>query len=138
MAKDLISVIMPCFNCAKNLFRSVESVLQQDHRALELILVDDCSTSEDTKQSLKKYKKNKKIKVIYRKKNGHISECTNTGIENAEGEFISLLDNDDVLDSQTTIDLNSTPYGYEFSNNNLTVSFSNNPNLPSLKNDFSI
>lgn len=50
----------------------------------------------------------------------------------------NIKDNDDVLDSQTTIDLNSTPYGYEFSNNNLTISFSNNPNLPSLKNDFSI
>ncbi len=97
--QPLISVIVPVYNVDRiYLEECIESVLEQTYQNFELVLVDDCSTKEETKSTLKKYSKNKKIKVVYRKKNGHISEATNTGIKNASGEFISLLDNDDVLD----------------------------------------
>ena len=97
--KPLISVIVPVYNVDRiYLEECVESVLNQSYSNFELVLVDDCSSKEETKNTLKEYSKNKKIKVVYRKKNGHISEATNTGIKEAKGEFISLLDNDDVLD----------------------------------------
>ena len=94
----LISVIVPVYNVdRKYLVECIESVLNQVYTNFELVLVDDCSTKEETKQVLKEYESNDKVNVIYREKNGHISEATNTGIENAKGEFISLLDNDDVI-----------------------------------------
>ncbi len=95
----LISVIVPVYNVDEKYLREcIESVLSQSYTNYELILVDDCSTNKKTINTLKIYQNNPNIKVIYRKKNGHISEATNTGIENASGEYISLLDNDDTLD----------------------------------------
>ena len=95
----LISVIVPVYNVAPNyLEECIKSVLCQTYKNFELILVDDCSTNDETLDILNKYKNVEKIKVIYRDKNGHISEATNTGLSYANGEFISLLDNDDTLD----------------------------------------
>lgn len=94
-----ISIIVPVYNVDSiYLEECINSVLNQVYNNFELILVDDCSTKVETINTLKKYESNDKIKVIYREKNGHISEATNSGIESSTGEFISLLDNDDVLD----------------------------------------
>lgn len=95
----LISVIVPVYNVASiYLEECIESVLNQTYDNFELVLVDDCSTNKETIATLEKYKNHEKVNIIFREKNGHISESTNTGIEAANGEFISLLDNDDVLD----------------------------------------
>lgn len=93
-----ITVVVPVYNVnADELKSCIDSVLQQVYTNWELCLVDDCSTMSEVKETLKQYENNKKIKVIYREKNGHISKATNTGIENATGEFIAFLDCDDVL-----------------------------------------
>lgn len=94
MEKDLISVIMPCYNCEKNLFRSVESVLQQDHRALELILVDDGSEDETLKVARKYASMDARVKVIAAKHAG-VSAARNSGLKQAKGEYIAFVDSDD-------------------------------------------
>lgn len=97
--KPLISIVVPVYNVKEKLLSEcIESVLRQTYDNFEICLADDCSTLEETKKCLKKYaKKDKRIKVIFREKNGHISEATNSAISIAEGEFIGLLDNDDLL-----------------------------------------
>ena len=96
--KPLISIVVPVYNAKEDvLSECIESVLQQSYDNFELCLADDCSTLSETKKCLKKYEACDKIKIIYRKKNGHISEATNSAISIASGEFIGLLDNDDVL-----------------------------------------
>ena len=97
--KPLISVVVPVYNANERvLSECIESVLKQTYNHFELCLADDCSTLKETKKCLKKYaKKDKRIKVIFREKNGHISEATNSAISIASGEFIGLLDNDDIL-----------------------------------------
>ena len=95
----LISVIVPVYNVSfKYLDECIMSVLNQSYTNFELCLIDDKSTNKETIDCLNKYKDfDDRIKVIFREKNGHISEATNTGIENSKGEFIALLDNDDLL-----------------------------------------
>ena len=95
----LISIVTPVFNVEeKYLKECIDSVLDQNYDNWELILVDDCSTKKETIETLKKYENiDDRIKIIYRKKNGNISEATNTGFENANGDYIGLLDNDDTL-----------------------------------------
>ncbi|MGN0973214.1 MAG: glycosyltransferase [Bacilli bacterium] len=95
----LISIVVPVYNVPiKYLEECIDSVLNQNYSNWELCLVDDCSTNEDIKPTLEKYEKmDKRIKVHYRKENGRIAEATNTGFKMAKGEFIGLLDNDDVL-----------------------------------------
>ncbi|MCD8158180.1 MAG: glycosyltransferase family 2 protein [Clostridiales bacterium] len=96
-SEPLISVCMPVYNPEiRWLKRAVDSVLNQTYENFELCIADDCSTDPRVKKYLESLR-DKRIKVIYRQKNGNISEATNTAIEAAEGEFIALLDNDDEL-----------------------------------------
>ncbi len=109
--RPLVSVIVPVYNVDRIYLKEcIDSVLNQSYQNFELILVDDCSSKKDTIDTLKEYENVKKVKIVYRKSNGHISEATNTGLENANGDFISLLDNDDTLDKDalyfTILELN--------------------------------
>ena len=93
-----ISILVPVYNVLdKHLVPCIESVVNQTYPNWELCLADDCSTWDNVKETLKKYEENPKIKVVYRTENGHISRSTNSALEVATGEFIALLDCDDVL-----------------------------------------
>lgn len=97
--KPLISLLIPVYNIGKKyLFECVDSILNQTYENFEICLVDDCSTNEETKEALKKLEnKDKRIKVKYRKENGHISRTTNDALKMAKGEFVGLIDNDDTI-----------------------------------------
>ncbi len=97
--KPLISVVMPVFNTPENFLReAIESVLNQIYPYWELCIADDLSTVAYVQQVLSEYSdKDSRIKVVFRTDNGHISHCSNSALELATGEFISLLDHDDVL-----------------------------------------
>ncbi|MGC8979624.1 glycosyltransferase family 2 protein [Caldisericum sp.] len=97
--KPLLSIIMPVYNTPeKFLRRAIESVINQLYPYWELCIVDDASTLPHVKEVLEEYrKKDKRIKVVYRETNGHISEASNTALEIATGEFIVLVDHDDEI-----------------------------------------
>ncbi len=97
--KPLISIIIPVYNAKKNeLKECIESVLNQTYDNYEICIVDDKSTKDETKKCLKEISKlDKRINIKYRKENGNISIASNDAIKMAKGEFIGLLDNDDVL-----------------------------------------
>lgn len=96
--EPLISIVIPVYNVpAYMLEECINSVRSQIYQNYELILVDDCSTQSHVKDILNKHEKDERTKVIYRDHNGHISEATNTGIEQATGEYIGLVDCDDLL-----------------------------------------
>lgn len=97
--KPLISILIPVYNIdRKYLEECLESILNQTYTNFEICLVDDCSTKIETKEALKEYElKDKRIRVKYRKENGHISKATNDSLKMAKGEFVALVDNDDVL-----------------------------------------
>lgn len=98
--QPLISVLIPVYNIdSKYLTECLESILNQTYKNYEICLVDDCSTNEETIKTLKKYEKNSKIKITYRKENGHISKATNDALKLAKGEFVALVDNDDTIES---------------------------------------
>lgn len=98
--KPLISFIMPTYNVSKELLQEcLDSLLNQSYKNFEICIADDCSTKEETIEVLKEYeKKYDNIHVTYRKKNGMISEASNTAIKMAKGEFIALIDNDDIVE----------------------------------------
>ena len=97
--KPLISLLIPVYNIKKEyLSECLDSILNQTYDNFEVCLVDDCSTLEETKTTLEMYSnKDKRIKVKYRNKNGHISRTTNDALEMAKGEFVGLIDDDDLL-----------------------------------------
>lgn len=87
-----ISVILPTYNAAEYLSKSIESVLNQTYRDFELIIVDDGST-DDTQKLLENYKD--RIHYIYQK-NGGSYKTRNTGILATDSTYIAFLDADDI------------------------------------------
>lgn len=97
--KPLISILMPVYNVEEKwLVKCIESVQNQFYPHWELCIADDCSTDASVRPLLEKFQElDKRIKVVYRKENGHISRATNSALQIATGEFVALLDNDDEL-----------------------------------------
>jgi glycosyltransferase involved in cell wall biosynthesis len=97
--RPLISIIVPVYDPPIIFLReAIESVIDQVYDNWELCIADDCSTDPEVRKILEHFEfLDKRIKVTYRKENGHISACSNTALELATGEFILLLDQDDLL-----------------------------------------
>jgi len=85
---------MPAYNAAEHIAEAIESVLIQNYRNLELIVVDDGST-DDTKDIVTGFKDDK-IKYLY-KDNGGPSSARNLAINKANGQYIMPLDADDMM-----------------------------------------
>lgn len=90
-----VSVIIPCFNQAEFLEECVDSVLKQTMTDFEIIVVDDGSTDEKSKEILDAFKKTK-TKII-RQQNMGLVGARNTGVKNARGKYILPLDCDDKI-----------------------------------------
>ena len=98
MESKLVSVIVPAYNTKAYIGRAIESLLSQSYRNIEILVIDDGS-SDGTGEEAEKYAKiDNRIKVIS-KENGGVSRARNTGIEQAEGEFVAFLDSDDEMES---------------------------------------
>lgn len=97
----LMSILVPVYNVErKYLVECLNSILIQTYTNFEVCIVDDCSTNSETIATLKEFSdKDSRIKVNTRKENGHISRATNDALDMAKGEFVCLVDNDDVLAS---------------------------------------
>lgn len=95
----LVSVVIPVYNpVARYLEEAVDSVIAQVYSHWELILVDDASPDAQVKPLLEDLQgKDPRIRVIGRPDNGGISQATQTGVEQAEGEWIAFFDQDDLL-----------------------------------------
>ncbi len=99
--KPVFSIIFPVFNTPERYLKAaIESVLNQIYPYWELCIADDASTEPHIRTILEEYSQNdSRIKVVLRTENGHISRNSNSAIEIATGEFIALLDHDDLLTS---------------------------------------
>ena len=87
-----VSVIMPTFNRIKYLCEAIDSVLAQTYKDYEIIVVDDGSM-DDTKEALKCY--GDRIRYFYCNNRG-VAGARNFGINQASGEYIAFLDDDDL------------------------------------------
>lgn len=97
-SNPLVTVYIPTFNRVELLKRAVESVRQQTYQNLEIIIVDDCS-SDGTHGYLEEItKQDSRIRYFIKEKNSGACASRNIAIENAKGEFITGLDDDDYFE----------------------------------------
>jgi O-antigen biosynthesis protein len=98
-SKPRFSILMPVYNApGQYLRKAIHSVLDQLYEEWELCIVDDASISVEVRKTLREYGEiDDRIRVRYRDINGGISACTNTALEMATGEWIVLMDHDDML-----------------------------------------
>jgi glycosyltransferase involved in cell wall biosynthesis/ubiquinone/menaquinone biosynthesis C-methylase UbiE len=98
-SRPLISVLMPVYNPRpKYLRKALDTVLAQTYENWELCIADDASTNGEIRTVLEEYvRRDPRIKVVFREKNGHISAASNSALELVTGEFVALMDHDDAL-----------------------------------------
>lgn len=97
--RPLISVIMPVYETPEKVLReALDSLLRQLYPHWELCIADDASKTPHVRKVLETYsRQDSRIKCIYRETNGHISAASNSALALATGDYVALLDHDDVL-----------------------------------------
>lgn len=94
--KNLVSIIIPAYNIESYISACLDSALQQDFSDFEIVVVDDGSIDNTSKVCDEYAKKCKNITTIHQK-NAGLSSARNTGIKHARGEYIALVDGDDLV-----------------------------------------
>lgn len=94
--EELVSIIMPNYNCEKYISMTIDSVIEQKYTNWELLIVDDCST-DGSLSIIKDYvKRDSRIKMFVNEKNSGAAFSRNVALENAKGKYIAFLDSDDL------------------------------------------
>ncbi|HEY0976080.1 MAG TPA: glycosyltransferase [Flavobacteriales bacterium] len=93
------SIVMPVYNVKEEHFSAaVDSILSQVYENWELCIADDRSTDRHVARLIKEYvKRDHRIKAVFREENGHISAASNSALELATGDYIVLMDQDDLI-----------------------------------------
>lgn len=113
--QPLISIVLPTYNSDEGFLRQcIDSVINQSYPKWQLCIADDCSTLSYIKPLLQEYADHDdRIHVVFRSSNGHIAEASNSALTLASGDYIALLDHDDLLANHALLkiveSLNATP-----------------------------
>jgi glycosyltransferase involved in cell wall biosynthesis len=96
MSKELVSIIVPCYNHAQFIIETLSSVLQSSYTNIEIIIVNDGSTDNSEEIALEFCQIHPNILYLNQKNSGPAS-ARNHGIHNAKGKYILPLDADDII-----------------------------------------
>lgn len=95
--KDLISVVVTCYNTAKYIYSSLMSILQQSYNNIEIICIDDCSTDDTEVIVHHMMRRHNRIQWFSTHKNSGLSASRNFAIEKCKGKYVMFVDGDDCL-----------------------------------------
>ena len=96
METALISVIVPVYNVAQYLEKSIASIQQQTYQNLEIILVDDGATDESGRLCEQIAEQDERV-LVYHKENEGLSQARNDGLKQAHGDYVIFIDSDDYI-----------------------------------------
>ena len=94
--RPFISVIMPAYNAERFIGRAVSSVINQTYTNWELIIIDDCSADNTVAVASRIAEGDRRISVVLNEKNMGVAKTRNKGLDMAKGDWIALLDSDDI------------------------------------------
>lgn len=90
-----VSVVMPAYNAEKTIGQAIESVLAQTHSKFELIVVNDCSQDKTASIVQQYVTRDSRVRLINHDVNSGVSVSRNTGVLEAQYDYVALLDSDD-------------------------------------------
>ncbi len=91
---EKISVILPVYNSSEFIIATLNSIINQTHRNIEIIIIDDCST-DNTNELIDSIKDDRIVKIIFKKNRG-VAHARNEGLKLAKGRFVAFIDSDDI------------------------------------------
>lgn len=95
-SENLVSIILPTYNGADRISRSIKSVQQQTIQDWELVIVIDGSSDVTYERVLRLAKEDKRIVIINNEQNQGIQKTLNNGLAHAKGKYIARIDDDDI------------------------------------------
>lgn len=96
ISKPLISIIIPFYNSEKTIVSTLQSVVEQTYKNIEILLINDGSTDESLTMVKSFISNHENFKIsLFEQKNKGVSAARNSGIVNSKGDFIAFLDSDD-------------------------------------------
>ncbi len=99
-----LSVIVPCYNVEEYVRKCVDSIIDNDVRDIEIILVNDGS-KDSTLDILREYEKKYNYIKVIDKENGGLSDARNAGLKEARGEYVAFIDSDDTINKKMFKDM---------------------------------
>ena len=93
---DLVSIIMPSYNCGEYVEETIRSVQAQTYSNWEIIFMDDCSTDDTVRKVSAMRDKDSRIKLFQNKMNSGAAVSRNNALQEANGRWIAFLDSDDL------------------------------------------
>lgn len=97
--QDLVSIIMPSYNCGRFVEETIRSVQAQTYQNWEIIFVDDCSSDDTIRKVSEMMKKDKRIHLFQNVSNSGAAISRNCALREAKGRWIAFLDSDDLWES---------------------------------------
>ncbi|MEM3374835.1 MAG: glycosyltransferase family 2 protein [Candidatus Woesearchaeota archaeon] len=98
MNDPLVSVVIPTYNRKEMLIRLIKSIKKSTYKNLEIIVVDDASTDGTYEEIKRKFPD---VKIVRNEKNLMVSASRNIGIKFSKGDYIFLIDSDNIVDKDT-------------------------------------
>ena len=92
----VVTVVMPAYNCELYIEESIRSVMAQTYKDWELLVIDDCSTDSTRSIIQAISKEDDRIKLIENPQNVGVAKTRNKGFELSKGDYVALLDSDDI------------------------------------------
>lgn len=111
-----VSIIIPVYNVAPYIIRCLDSIYNQSYPNLEVIIIDDCGT-DNSMAIIDSYLTSDQhdiTRIIHHHKNQGLSIARNTGINNANGEYLYFIDSDDYITSNCINTLAELAYKYNY------------------------
>jgi GT2 family glycosyltransferase/SAM-dependent methyltransferase len=98
-SRPLVSIVMPAYNSDESWLReAIQSVREQAYENWELCIAEDCSPDPRVREVLQEEASfDSRVKLVFREQNGGIAQASNSALEIATGDWVGLLDHDDLL-----------------------------------------
>ena len=121
----LLSFAIPCYNSAEYMEHCINTVLAGGDE-VEVIIVDDGSTKDNTYEIAKRYEKEYPdiVKAVHQENGGH-GEAVNTGLKHATGRFFKVVDSDDWVDEEALLKILSAVKGFVDADSKVDMLISN-------------
>lgn len=92
----LISVVIPVYNGEKYIEKTINSILKQEYKNIEILVINDGSVDDTAQVVTRLVEKDKRLRLI-NQKNAGVSTARNVGIDHSKGKYIAFVDGDDLV-----------------------------------------